>query len=158
MNMTEARTENLDTLSEYLRGVRDAGGAAGIDDVVSAIGLATRAIANKVRRARIGGDIIGTAGETNVQGEEQQKLDALAAAIRWAKIDTSGFDRAVKMLVGASDLWDDIEALATAVKELLENSIDAGATAVDIRLVDHGSTLVEVPITAKTSFQLIQGD
>lgn len=48
--------------------------------------------------------------------------------------------------------------LATAVKELLENSIDAGATAVDIRLVDHGSTLVEVPITAKTPFQLIQGD
>ena len=48
--------------------------------------------------------------------------------------------------------------LATAVKELLENSIDAGATAVDIRLVDHGSTLVEVPITAETSFQLIQGD
>ena len=34
--------------------------------------------------------------------------------------------------------------LATAVKELLENSIDAGATAVDIRLVEHGSALVEV--------------
>ena len=35
--------------------------------------------------------------------------------------------------------------LATAVKELLENSIDAGATAVDIKLVEHGSALVEVP-------------
>ena len=34
--------------------------------------------------------------------------------------------------------------LATAVKELLENSVDAGATAVDIRLVEHGSVLVEV--------------
>ena len=34
--------------------------------------------------------------------------------------------------------------LATAVKELVENSVDAGATAVDIRLVEHGSVLVEV--------------
>ncbi|XP_052266480.1 mismatch repair endonuclease PMS2-like [Dreissena polymorpha] len=34
--------------------------------------------------------------------------------------------------------------LATAVKELLENSIDAGATIVDIKLKDYGSELVEV--------------
>ncbi|XP_066519874.1 mismatch repair endonuclease PMS2 isoform X2 [Hoplias malabaricus] len=34
--------------------------------------------------------------------------------------------------------------LATAVKELVENSIDAGATNVDIRLKDHGTELVEV--------------
>jgi len=34
--------------------------------------------------------------------------------------------------------------LATAVKELVENSIDAGASTVDIRLVEHGSVLVEV--------------
>ena len=76
--MTQATSDNLDTLAEYLRGFRDAGAAAGLDDVVSAIGLATRAIANKVRRARIGDDVIGTAGETNVQGEEQQKLDVIA--------------------------------------------------------------------------------
>lgn len=34
--------------------------------------------------------------------------------------------------------------LATAVKELLENSLDAGASSVEIRLVEHGSTVVEV--------------
>uniref|UniRef100_A0A4W4FAS4 Mismatch repair endonuclease PMS2 n=1 Tax=Electrophorus electricus TaxID=8005 RepID=A0A4W4FAS4_ELEEL len=35
-------------------------------------------------------------------------------------------------------------SLATAVKELVENSIDAGATNVDIRLKDNGVDLVEV--------------
>lgn len=37
-----------------------------------------------------------------------------------------------------------IISLAIALKELIENSIDAGATNIDIRLVEYGSELIEV--------------
>lgn len=37
-----------------------------------------------------------------------------------------------------------IISLAIALKELIENSIDAGATNVDIRLIEYGSELIEV--------------
>ncbi|XP_061666131.1 mismatch repair endonuclease PMS2 isoform X2 [Syngnathoides biaculeatus] len=39
--------------------------------------------------------------------------------------------------------------LATAVKELVENSIDAGATNVDVKLKEHGTELVEVSDNGK---------
>ena len=45
--------------------------------IISAISLAAKSIANHVRRARLSG-AIGRFGETNVQGEEQQKLDVIA--------------------------------------------------------------------------------
>lgn len=39
--------------------------------------------------------------------------------------------------------------LTTAVKELLENSLDAGATIIEIRLIEHGADLIEVHDNAK---------
>lgn len=71
-------TDNLDTLSEYLRAAKERNGTGDAADVIEAIGLATKAIAHKVRRARIGGDVIGAIGATNIQGEEQQKLDVVS--------------------------------------------------------------------------------
>lgn len=34
--------------------------------------------------------------------------------------------------------------LSTAVKELVENSLDAGSSSVDVRLTDHGATTIVV--------------
>ena len=48
--------------------------------ILSAIALATKAIGNKVRCARIQ-DVLGDVGDTNVQGEMQQKLDVIANEI-----------------------------------------------------------------------------
>jgi hypothetical protein len=47
--------------------------------------------------------------------EVQAKIDLLAASIRWANISTAGFDKDVKVIVDASDLWNDITALGKAV-------------------------------------------
>ncbi len=48
--------------------------------IMSAIALAGKTIGNKVRRARIE-DVLGAHGDTNVHGEEQQKLDVIANEI-----------------------------------------------------------------------------
>lgn len=48
--------------------------------ILSAISLAAKTIANKVRRARIE-DVLGDYGDENVHGESQQKLDVIANEI-----------------------------------------------------------------------------
>ena len=48
--------------------------------------------------------------------EVQTKLDALALSIKFAHINMQGFDKVVSVIVGASDLWKDIQALAQAAK------------------------------------------
>lgn len=70
--------ENLTTLQTHLASKKgQSAPSPELANVIEAITLACKAIAEKVKRARIE-DIIGEAGETNVQGEEQQKLDVLS--------------------------------------------------------------------------------
>ena len=76
--MTAPIRDNLHTLGAYLQGEKEANGGGRLAEVLSAIALASKAIAHKVRRARIGDDVIGEVGNTNVQGEQQQKLDVVA--------------------------------------------------------------------------------
>jgi len=55
--------------------------------------------------------------------EVQHKIDTLAAAVKWANISTSTFDHDVKVIVGAADLWKDLEAVQTAVESKDANSV-----------------------------------
>lgn len=55
--------------------------------------------------------------------EVQQKLDALAASVRWANISTGWLDRDIKVVVSASNLWGDLEAVAKAVEDKNFDSI-----------------------------------
>jgi len=48
--------------------------------ILSALSISAKAISAQLRRARLI-DVLGNAGETNVQGEQQQKLDVLANEI-----------------------------------------------------------------------------
>jgi fructose-1,6-bisphosphatase I len=48
--------------------------------ILSALSISAKAIAAQIRRAQLI-DVLGSAGEQNVQGEEQQKLDVLADQI-----------------------------------------------------------------------------
>ncbi|MCK4872319.1 MAG: class 1 fructose-bisphosphatase [Phycisphaerales bacterium] len=70
--------QNLTTLQSYILAEEDDhGGTGDFSWIISGISLAGRAIANKVRRARID-DVIGGLDSSNVHGEEQQKLDIIA--------------------------------------------------------------------------------
>lgn len=82
------------------------------DNVTQAIGSLNKAL---------------TALSSSVSGcgvqEVQTKLDAIARAIKFAHINTQGFDKVVSIIVGASDLWKDIQVLAQAAKKGDPNGI-----------------------------------
>jgi fructose-1,6-bisphosphatase I len=76
---TYAVRDNLTTLQGHIiaEQARYPDATGELTWILSALSLAGKAIANKVRRARIE-DVLGEAGEANVHGEAQQKLDVIA--------------------------------------------------------------------------------
>lgn len=74
--------DNLTSLQSHILAEeqRHPGASGDFSWILSAIALAAKTIAHKVRHARIA-DVLGDIGETNVQGEVQQKLDVIANEI-----------------------------------------------------------------------------
>src|ERR1700733_1212513 len=79
------------TLEAHLiAGMRGTPGATGdFVSVLNALTLGIRIIHNRVRAAGLAG-MLGYTGETNVQGEEVQKLDAFANDVLCTVLDRSG--------------------------------------------------------------------
>ncbi|MDA1008508.1 MAG: class 1 fructose-bisphosphatase [Planctomycetota bacterium] len=75
-------TDNLNSLQSHILAeeARHPHAAGDFSWIVSAIGLGAKAIANKVRRARLEG-VLGDFGTSNVQGEQQQSMDVIANEI-----------------------------------------------------------------------------
>ena len=70
----------LVTLNEFIRkgkeGFPEAKGA--FTRLLNDIAVASKIVARDVRKAGLVSEILGTQGEQNIQGEEQQKLDVIA--------------------------------------------------------------------------------
>ena len=79
------------TLSDHvLAGMRAAPGATGeFTSLLNHVSLAIRIIASRVRNAGLA-NMLGYTGETNVQGEEVQKLDSFANDVLMNVLDRSG--------------------------------------------------------------------
>lgn len=72
-------------------------------------------------------------GDCGVQ-EVTTKIDALAISIKFATIDTAGFDKAVKIVIGAIDLSNDIMQLFGAIESSNSQQI---ATAISTLMNDY---------------------
>lgn len=57
-----------------------------LSKLINAIRLAAKVVNHEVNKAGLV-DIIGTAGDTNVQGEDQQKLDVLANSNIYSNVE-----------------------------------------------------------------------
>ncbi len=74
--------DNLTSLQSHVLSeeARHPGAQGDLSWILSAISLAGKTIANKVRRARLDG-VLGAHGTENVQGEQQLKMDVIANEI-----------------------------------------------------------------------------
>ncbi len=131
--------------SHILQGEADAPGSTGdFTWILSAISLAAKAIAHKVRIARIE-DVLGDHhGGSNVHGEQQQKLDVLANEVLMTCL---GNRRAVALVASEED--DE--------PTLLRKGADGGKYCVVFDPLD-GSSNLDVSVGVGTIFSILRND
>src|SRR5690606_19282667 len=100
--MTRPRTEKIVTIDRFILENQPQEARGEFTNLLYDIALAAKAIAHKTNRAGLL-DILGRAGNTNIQGEEQQKLDVYADTIIYRLCDHTGRLRAM-----ASEEQEDI--------------------------------------------------
>ena len=111
--------------------------------ILSAISLAAKTIANKVRRARLD-DILGSQGSENIQGEEQLKLDVIANEIIMRCLG----DRASVAVVASEEDED---------PRILRQSSEGGKYCVLFDPLD-GSSNLDSCVGVGTIFSVIRND
>jgi fructose-1,6-bisphosphatase I len=131
--------------SHILQGEADAPGSTGdFTWILSAISLAAKAIAHKVRIARIE-DVLGDHhGASNVHGETQQKLDVIANEVLMTCL---GNRRAVALVASEED--DE--------PTLLRRGADGGKYCVVFDPLD-GSSNLDVSVGVGTIFSILRND
>ncbi len=125
--------------AHIMSGMRGSPGATGdFTSLLNAIALAVRVIHTRVRAAGLAG-MLGYTGQTNVQGEQVQKLDALANDILCAVLEKSGH-------------------CAMVVSEELENARVLSDSAKYIVAFDplDGSSNIDVNISIGTIFSVLR--
>jgi fructose-1,6-bisphosphatase I len=136
--------ENLTSLRGHLTAKKQAGGRhAEVAGVIDAIALAGKALAHKVRRARVD-DVLGEVGETNLHGEKQQKLDVIAD----------------QLLLQCLRERSDVALFASEEREdpvVLRPASDGGRFCVLVDPLD-GSSNVDVAVSVGTIFSILPND
>lgn len=87
--MRRPRTEHIVTIERHILENQPQEARGEFTNLLYDIALAAKAIAHKTNRAGLL-DVLGRAGHTNVQGEEQQKLDVYADTIIYRLCDHTG--------------------------------------------------------------------
>lgn len=145
MPHTYALRDNLTTLQGHIIAEQSnhPGASGELSWILSALSLAGKAIANKVRRARIE-DVLGEAGESNVHGEAQQKLDVIANEILLRLLG----DRPSVAVVASEEDDDPI---------IIRRGNEGGRYCVIFDPLD-GSSNLDVSVGVGTIFSIIRND
>jgi fructose-1,6-bisphosphatase I len=100
--MTRPRTDKIVTIERFILENQPHEARGEFTNLLYDIALAAKAIAHKTNRAGLL-DVLGRAGNVNVQGEEQQKLDVYADTIIFRLCDHTG-----RLCAMASEEQEDI--------------------------------------------------